>query len=86
MASAWATLAAYAVMMLLSYILGQKHYPVPYDLKKIALYLILAIVMSIIVLKTNSNYYLNTGLVLLFLAIVFVSEKEQIKQLLKRKQ
>lgn len=86
MASAWATLAAYAVMMLLSYILGQKHYPVPYDLKKIALYLILAVVMSIIVLKTNSNYYLNTGLVLLFLAIVFVSEKEQIKQLLKRKQ
>jgi O-antigen/teichoic acid export membrane protein len=33
-ASAWATLCAYGTMMLLSYFIGKKHYPVPYKLKK----------------------------------------------------
>ena len=84
MASAWATLAAYGIMMLLSYFLGQKHYPIPYNLKKMGFFLGLAIVFSIFALKTNNNYYLNTGLVLLFLVIVIFLEKEQLKRLLKR--
>lgn len=33
MASAWATLACYASMAVVSYVLGQKYYPVEYDLK-----------------------------------------------------
>src|ERR1700740_3261689 len=32
MASAWASFASYAVMMVLSYIWGQKNYPIPYNL------------------------------------------------------
>ena len=84
MASAWATLLAYGVMMILSYYFGQKHYPVPYNLKTIGMYLSLAILASIIILKTNTNYYLNTALVLLFLGIVTFSEKELLKQILKR--
>jgi O-antigen/teichoic acid export membrane protein len=40
--SAWATLAAYATMMTISYIWGQKHYPVKYNLRKIIFYLALA--------------------------------------------
>jgi len=82
-AAAWATLAAYGTMMLLSFILGQKHYPVPYNLKQILSYLGLAIVLSFMALKTNSNYYLNTLIVLLFLSIIVVSEKTEIKKLLK---
>jgi O-antigen/teichoic acid export membrane protein len=35
MASAWATLICYASMMIASYFLGRKHYPVPYELGKI---------------------------------------------------
>lgn len=35
MASAWATLICYASMMLVSYFLGKKYYPVPYELAKI---------------------------------------------------
>ncbi|WP_223550175.1 oligosaccharide flippase family protein [Aestuariivivens sp. NBU2969] len=84
MASAWATLAAYGVMMVLSYILGQRFYPVPYQLKKIGAFLALALIISLLVLYTNSNYYLNTVFVLVFLGIVFFSEKKQIKQLLKQ--
>lgn len=84
MASAWATLSAYGFMMLLSYFLGQKFYPVPYNLKTIGFYLILAILLTVLVLKTNNNYYLNTALVLVFLGIVGFSEKNQINQLLRR--
>ena len=83
-ASAWATLLAYGVMMILSYYLGQKHYPVPYNLKIILGYLILAIGLSIIALNTNANYYINTGLLLVFLLLVGFLEKNEIKQLLKR--
>jgi len=35
MASAWATLITYGFMMILSYFVGKKHYPVPYQLKKV---------------------------------------------------
>lgn len=83
-ASAWATLLAYGVMMILSYYLGQKHYAVPYNLKSILGYLVLAIGLSIIALNTNTNYYLNTGLLLVFLLLVLFLEKNEIKQLLKR--
>lgn len=84
MASAWATLAAYGVMMILSYVLGQRHYNVPYNIKRIVSYLVLSIVLSIITLNSEANYYINTGLVLLFLAIVFLSEKKELKQLLNK--
>jgi len=83
MASAWATLAAYGIMMLLSYFFGQKHYPVPYNLKKIGFFLILAVILSILALNTNNNYYINTGLVLLFLGIATVLEKKQLIQLIR---
>ena len=83
-ASAWATLAAYGAMMILSYVLGQKHYKVPYSVNSILSYLALAILFSIVTLNPKTNYYINTVLVLLFLAIVFLSEKKELKQLLKK--
>jgi O-antigen/teichoic acid export membrane protein len=82
-ASAWATLAAYGTMMFLSYSLGQKHYSVPYDVKRILSYLVLAIILSVLALNTNNNYYINTCLVLLFLVIAFLVEKKELKSLLK---
>jgi O-antigen/teichoic acid export membrane protein len=41
--SAWATLACYGGMALLSYLLGQRYYPVPYPLLDIGLYLALGL-------------------------------------------
>ncbi|ALJ05552.1 polysaccharide biosynthesis protein [Pseudalgibacter alginicilyticus] len=85
MASAWATLAAYASMMMISYTLGKKHYPVPYDVIKIGSYLGLAILLSAIsYYRFNTNYYISTVIVLVFLGIIFISEKNEIKQLLKK--
>lgn len=42
-ASAWATLACYASMAIVSYLLGQKFYPVEYDLKSFVKYFFLAL-------------------------------------------
>ena len=45
MACAWAGLAGYGVAMLLSYSVGQRRYPIRYDLKAIGLYVLLAAVL-----------------------------------------
>ena len=42
MACAWGGFAGYGTAMLLSYIVGRKRYPIPYDLRSIALYTVLA--------------------------------------------
>lgn len=40
-ACAWATFACYSIMVLISYLLGQKYFPVPYNVLRIAGYLLL---------------------------------------------
>ena len=85
MASAWATLAAYSSMMLISYQLGKKHYPVPYEVLKIGSYLLLAIALSALsYYRFSTNYYMGTIIVLVFLGVIFVSEKKEVKRLLKK--
>ncbi|MBC8172769.1 MAG: polysaccharide biosynthesis C-terminal domain-containing protein [Chitinophagales bacterium] len=49
--SAWSTLACYFGMVVLSYYIGQKYYPVPYNLRKITLYLIAAVVLCLLGLQ-----------------------------------
>jgi O-antigen/teichoic acid export membrane protein len=86
MASAWATLVAYGSMMLISYQMGKKHYPVPYDILRIVSYLVLATIISAVsYYYFNDNYYVSTILVLVFLGIIFLLEKKEIKQLIKSK-
>ena len=48
LASAWASVAGYAVILLLSYWIGQKEYPIRYDLKSLGLYVLLAAVLYVI--------------------------------------
>ena len=50
--SAWATLICYFFMMISSYLLGQKYYPVPYPLQRIGLYLGVAILLA-----ASSQYF-----------------------------
>lgn len=40
--SAWAAFIGYLVMMILSYFIGRRYYPLPYDIKRIALYIAIA--------------------------------------------
>lgn len=46
-ASAWASVAGYGVITLLSYWMGQKKYPVAYPLKSMTVYFLLAAVLFI---------------------------------------
>lgn len=83
--SAVATLSAYAIMMFLSFYFGRKYYPIPYNLKKIGMYLILSIGLSILSFyQFRGNYVVGISMLIVFLGIVFFSEKNEIKQLLKR--
>jgi len=85
-ASAIATLVAYSVMMLLSYYFGRKYYPIPYNLKKIGLYLFVSILFSILSFyQFRENYTVGIPLLLVFLGMIYVLEKNQINQLLKRR-
>jgi O-antigen/teichoic acid export membrane protein len=85
-ASAIATLVAYATMMLLSYYYGRKYYPIPYNLKKIGLYLSSSISLSILSFYYfRGNYVIGISMLIVFLGIVYFSERNQLKQLLKSK-
>jgi len=87
--SAWATLFCYASMMIISYIIGQKYYPVNYNLKSILFYIITS--FAIYLLSTYLNfgndaikYSINTSLIILFLFLIIKIEKINVKQYLKR--
>lgn len=85
MAAAWATLAAYGSMMLISYFLGKKYYPVPYNLRKIGFYLSVSIVLSLVsFVFFRGNYIVGTAAVFFFLLVVYALEQKDLKQLLKR--
>lgn len=88
MGSAYAVLACYILMTLGSYFLGQKYYRVNYDLKQILQYFIIAILIYILFLiEPFSNeilkYIFSFILILAFLMVVFIKEKNDLKSLLK---
>ena len=84
-ASAIATLAAYFLMMSLSYAFGRKYYPIPYNMKKIGLYLILSIGFSLLSFyKFRDQYAIGILMLIVFLGIIYFSEKSQFKKLIKR--
>lgn len=86
MGSAIATLAAYGSMMLLSYYYGRKYYPIPYDLKKIGGYLFFSIAVSAVYFYIfRYNYYIGSILILIFFALIYFAEKDQLKQMFGRK-
>jgi len=83
--SAIATLVAYASMMILSFYYGKKYYPIPYNLKKISMYLLLSICLSIVSFyQFRGQYIIGISLLIVFLGIVYLSERKQINQLLKK--
>lgn len=78
--AAWATFACYASMMILSWYLGQKYYPVRYNLKGAGFYSGLTIVIYIISLYTYNletplKISVNLMLLILFFAVIYVNEK-----------
>lgn len=86
--SAIATIAAYGSMMIISYQMGQKEYPIPYDFPKIFSYLGLTVVFSAVsfyVPMLRDNYWVKIALLLLFLGFIYKNEKETLLRIVKRK-
>lgn len=83
--SAIATLSAYSVMMLLSYYFGNKYYPIPYNLKKIGTYFIISTGLSMLLFyQFRGNYTVGISMLIVFLGIIYFSERNELKQLLKK--
>jgi len=85
MGSAWVSMATYGTMMIISYILGQKYYPIPYNLKKILAYLI---VSTIIVFSSffifDKNIYIGNAMLIAFISGIAYFEKDDLRKMLKR--
>ena len=86
MGSAIGTIAAYGSMMTISYVLGNKYYPIPYDMKKIGGYLGISIVFSLVSFYFfRENYLVGIPLILIFTYFIYYNEKETISSIIKRK-
>lgn len=78
-ACAWAGLAGYFTVTILSYFVGQKKYPINYDLKRIGLYVLLAAVLyvaSVFIVPENVVFRLLFRTGLLFVFIAFIVKKD----------
>ncbi|MGV6846385.1 MAG: oligosaccharide flippase family protein [Lutibacter sp.] len=85
-ASAWATLLAYGSMMFVSYFIGKKHYPIPYNLKKSGIYLFSSVLISYSSFVYFRNQFLiSFSLFILFAFIIYLNEKKEIKLWLSKK-
>lgn len=85
-ASAVATLLAYGTMMFLSYYLGKKNYPIPYNLRKIGFYLAISIVFSILSFYVfDRNLIAGSILLALFMGILYKLENEKLRALFLKK-
>lgn len=86
MASAVATLLAYASMVLMSFFFGRMYYPIPYNHRKIIFYLGISIVFSILSFYIfDRNLVVGIILYVLFLGIVYKLENDKLKQIFFRK-
>jgi O-antigen/teichoic acid export membrane protein len=87
LACAIATVVCYGSMMVISFIQGQKHYPIPYDIKNGFLYIAIAVLFfgihySLRLLNTELNLLHPIGITLL-LAYGWIVVKREKKELMK---
>lgn len=83
MACAWATFAVYGAQMIASYILGQKHYPIPYNLRKFGLYSITALAIFFIlkwidIAPGTLQFIVHNLLILAYIGLVYWMEKPKV--------
>jgi O-antigen/teichoic acid export membrane protein len=86
--SAITIFVCFFTMMVLSYFLGQKHYPIPYDLKRIGIYFLLATSLFVLsFISTNYappiKYFLHTTFIGIFVFSVFKFEENELSRLFK---
>ena len=87
--SAWATFICYGAMMVISYLVGQRYFPIKYNLKKFGGYLGLSVLLYFAsVFIRPDSFIVRTGfstlLIVIFLSVVYLVEKPDLS-FLKRK-
>ena len=75
---AWATLVCYFSMTVASYYLGKRHFSVPYQVKRIALYLVGMLCVYFCIYFTNLNMWINSLFLLGFVIFVYRLEKPKL--------
>jgi peptidoglycan biosynthesis protein MviN/MurJ (putative lipid II flippase) len=89
MGSAMSALACYLLMCILSYLQGQKYFPIPYNISRMALWIGMALfiyyLMNLIQTFLNERLPVilvaNTLLIAIYLLLVFRFEKSLLQQL-----
>lgn len=80
MGSAWAALISYFIVMVMSYFAGQKYYPLPYQKKRILMYVVAAAVLYFVgmwignVMPLWAAYSVRFVLLVLYTGIVAAFE------------
>ena len=86
MGSAWATLACYFMMAALCWWLGERHFPVPYPVGRLLLWLLGAVGLVVAgqagvrAVPPGAGYALGLGLTLVFVGLVYVVEGRQLRR------
>lgn len=78
--AAWSHFSCYFVMMVISFVWGQKHFPIPYQVLRIGAYFILAFVIFYISKELNHidlllKLAINTLMIIFFSGVTFLSER-----------
>lgn len=89
MGAAWATLICYASMMVISYVIGQKYYPVNYNLKAALKYGLITLVIYLISTLHLSETGLlknliNAGMFIVFTIYVFFAERQRFRSVINK--
>ena len=92
LAAAWGYLFSYLAMVIFSYYLSRKYFPIPYEWKTIIMYFVTGILiylLSVYVAPARLGYRIVLNTVYIIAFIVFVLKRENIslqklKSLLKR--
>jgi len=84
MASAWATMIVYGLQTIVSYFLGQKFYPIYYNLRKFSLYLGISLLIFFVcklldLQEGGMQFVVHNTCILLFISIVYFLEKHSMR-------
>jgi O-antigen/teichoic acid export membrane protein len=82
-ASAWMHLVCYSVMIVITWRLGTRHYPIPYPLRTIALYTAIALILYAAGYYTkieNTVFNLLKNTVLFAIFVLYINKKEKISE------
>lgn len=79
-AAAWAHIACYMSMVLVSYAIGQKIYPIKYETGRIVIYIALAVMLLVLsgLVETDNkvvNIIADTALLLIFFVVVQIKDR-----------